>query len=382
MYSSSGKSRLLVDELQALEVEEVGFQLLPHPGDGLQDAEGEVPADHRGHLHDPLQVLLQPVHPGGDDPLDGVGNGHFRKLVRTVYILTKKFSEMSVSDTKGSSPLGHGSAGGNAQADHAGRLGDGSRLHSRILQAISGMQEELKSHSAISRAWSSSTKTALPGAEDIFKHALIQEVAYRASLLKRRKEIHERSVGHRADLRRKATESSMKRWRITSSGQDSRQGGELSPTGRREGRRLSANEEAIATSIVAWTPPLPNPESGMSRNSPCDSACLPHLIATRGWDCPGNAKLPPGPGAVPADRRNPQSLPRCLPSVHYGCRETGSAPTSPGKNTLSLARHRLRQFLGPLGLRGNHYFTWENSPAALTHLEQMIVSMIRRSTTT
>ena len=65
---------LFIDELQALEVEQVGFELLSHAGDGLQDAKGELPADHRGHLHDPLEVLLQPVHAGGDDPLDGVGH--------------------------------------------------------------------------------------------------------------------------------------------------------------------------------------------------------------------------------------------------------------------------------------------------------------------
>ena len=74
MYSSSGKEALLVDELQALQVEEVDFQVLPHAGDHLQDAEGEVPPDDGGELHGPLQVLLQSIHAGRDDPLDGVGD--------------------------------------------------------------------------------------------------------------------------------------------------------------------------------------------------------------------------------------------------------------------------------------------------------------------
>ena len=69
-----GKEGLLVDELQALEVQEVGFQLLLHAGDHLEDAEGEVSSDDRGYLQGTFEVLLQTVHAGGDDALDAIGH--------------------------------------------------------------------------------------------------------------------------------------------------------------------------------------------------------------------------------------------------------------------------------------------------------------------
>ena len=83
-----GEELLLVDELQALEVHEMGFEVLPHAGDGLENAEGEVPADHRGHLHGSFQVLLEPVDPGGDDPLDLSGISISEGLwVRTILMV-------------------------------------------------------------------------------------------------------------------------------------------------------------------------------------------------------------------------------------------------------------------------------------------------------
>ncbi len=63
----------------------------------------------------------------------------------------------------------------------------------RILQAISGMREDLKSQlfnlQGLEFIYE---KSLFPELEYVFKHALTQEVAYNSLLLKRRKEIHER----------------------------------------------------------------------------------------------------------------------------------------------------------------------------------------------
>jgi len=63
----------------------------------------------------------------------------------------------------------------------------------RILQAIMGMQEELKSHLLNLQGLEFIyEKNLFPELEYIFKHALTQEVAYNSLLIKRRKEIHQR----------------------------------------------------------------------------------------------------------------------------------------------------------------------------------------------
>jgi tetratricopeptide (TPR) repeat protein len=63
----------------------------------------------------------------------------------------------------------------------------------RILQTIMGMREELKSHLLNLQGLEFiSEKRLFPELEYIFKHALIQEVAYNSLLQKRRKEIHEK----------------------------------------------------------------------------------------------------------------------------------------------------------------------------------------------
>jgi class 3 adenylate cyclase len=63
----------------------------------------------------------------------------------------------------------------------------------RILQAISGMHEELKSSLLNLQGLEFIyEKRLFPELEYIFKHALTQEVAYNSLLLKRRKEIHEK----------------------------------------------------------------------------------------------------------------------------------------------------------------------------------------------
>jgi tetratricopeptide (TPR) repeat protein len=63
----------------------------------------------------------------------------------------------------------------------------------RILHTITGMREELKSHllnlQGLELIYE---KSLFPELEYIFKHALIQEVAYNSLLLRRRKEIHKR----------------------------------------------------------------------------------------------------------------------------------------------------------------------------------------------
>jgi tetratricopeptide (TPR) repeat protein len=62
----------------------------------------------------------------------------------------------------------------------------------RILQAITGMKEELKSYLINLQGLEFIyEKRLFPELEYIFKHALIQEVAYNSLLQKRRKEIHE-----------------------------------------------------------------------------------------------------------------------------------------------------------------------------------------------
>ena len=63
----------------------------------------------------------------------------------------------------------------------------------RILQAITGMKQELKSHLINLQGLEFIyEKSLFPELEYIFKHILTQEVAYNSLLLKRRKEIHEK----------------------------------------------------------------------------------------------------------------------------------------------------------------------------------------------
>jgi predicted ATPase len=63
----------------------------------------------------------------------------------------------------------------------------------RILQAITGMREELKSYllnlQGLELIYE---KRLFPELEYIFKHALTQEVAYSSLLLKKRKDLHEK----------------------------------------------------------------------------------------------------------------------------------------------------------------------------------------------
>ena len=110
------------------------------------------------------------------------------------YVLTRKASEIPVPDT--------------IQAIIAARMDRlednlkrtmqvasviGRDFAYRILQTITGTKEELKSHLVNLQGLEFIyEKSLIPELEYIFKHALIQEVAYNSLLIKRRKEIHER----------------------------------------------------------------------------------------------------------------------------------------------------------------------------------------------
>jgi len=62
-----------------------------------------------------------------------------------------------------------------------------------ILQTITDMQEDLKSHLLNLQGLEFITEKRLfPELEYIFKHAIIQEVSYNSLLQKRKKEIHEK----------------------------------------------------------------------------------------------------------------------------------------------------------------------------------------------
>jgi len=110
------------------------------------------------------------------------------------YVLTRKASEIPVPDT--------------IQAIIAARMDRlednlkrtmqvasviGRDFAYRILQTITGMREDLKSHLVNLQGLEFIyEKSLFPELEYIFKHALIQEVAYNSLLIKRRKEIHQR----------------------------------------------------------------------------------------------------------------------------------------------------------------------------------------------
>ena len=63
---------VLIDEFQALQCKQGGFEFLLHVHNGMQDAIGKIPANYRGHLHGPLDVVFQPVHTCGNNALNRV----------------------------------------------------------------------------------------------------------------------------------------------------------------------------------------------------------------------------------------------------------------------------------------------------------------------
>ncbi len=75
------KKTLLVNELQALKIEEMGFEILFHLCDSKKDAKDKVLANDGCHLHGPLQVIFQSIHPGRNYPLDGIRYLNIRSLL-------------------------------------------------------------------------------------------------------------------------------------------------------------------------------------------------------------------------------------------------------------------------------------------------------------
>jgi class 3 adenylate cyclase/tetratricopeptide (TPR) repeat protein len=111
------------------------------------------------------------------------------------YILTKKSSDLQVPDTI----QGIIAARIDRLDENLKRIMQvasviGREFTFRILQAISDMREDLKTEllnlQGLELIYE---KSLLPELEYIFKHALTQEVAYNSLLLKRRKEIHEKT---------------------------------------------------------------------------------------------------------------------------------------------------------------------------------------------
>jgi class 3 adenylate cyclase/tetratricopeptide (TPR) repeat protein len=111
-----------------------------------------------------------------------------------LYVLSRKVSDLQVPDTI------HGiiAARIDRLEEDLKRIMQvasviGREFAFRVLQTITGMKSDLKSHLlSLQDLEFIYEKTLFPELEYIFKHALIQEVAYGSLLLKRRKEIHEK----------------------------------------------------------------------------------------------------------------------------------------------------------------------------------------------
>ncbi|NIT03899.1 hypothetical protein GTO10_03120 [Candidatus Saccharibacteria bacterium] len=120
-------------------------------------------------------------------------NGSIQKKDQQ-YVLMRKASEIDVPDTI----QGIVAARMDRLEESLKRIMQvasviGREFAFRILQTITGMREELKSHLLNLQGLEFIyEKKLFPELEYIFKHALTQEVAYNSLLLKRRKEIHEK----------------------------------------------------------------------------------------------------------------------------------------------------------------------------------------------
>jgi predicted ATPase len=110
------------------------------------------------------------------------------------YVLTRKASEIQVPDTiQGIIAARMDRLEENLKRTMQVASVIGRDFAYRILQTITGMREELKSHLINLQGLEFIyEKSLFPELEYIFKHALTQEVAYNSLLLKRRKEIHDR----------------------------------------------------------------------------------------------------------------------------------------------------------------------------------------------
>ncbi len=160
----------------------------------------------------------------------------------------------------------------------------------RILQAISGMQEELKSHLRNLQGLEFIyEKRLFPELEYIFKHALIQEVAYNSLLLKRRREIHERIGQAIEEIYAERLEEfyEMLAYHFERAGVPEKAVKYLQLAGERA-TRLSAHEEAIAhlNRGVELLQTLPESRARDEQELALQLALNPPLIATRGWGAP------------------------------------------------------------------------------------------------
>ena len=70
-----GRRLLFADQLHRLQLVEVPVQLAVGLGDGAQHAVEEAAPDDRGGAQHVLEVVVQPVDAGHDDPLDRVRDG-------------------------------------------------------------------------------------------------------------------------------------------------------------------------------------------------------------------------------------------------------------------------------------------------------------------
>ncbi|MGM0451709.1 MAG: adenylate/guanylate cyclase domain-containing protein [Thermodesulfobacteriota bacterium] len=118
-------------------------------------------------------------------------NGAIRKA-KDQYVLARKLSDLQVPDTvQGIIAARIDRLEENLKIVMQVAAVIGREFSFRILQAIVGMREELKSHLLNLQGLEFIyEKSLFPELEYIFKHALTQEVAYNSLLLKKRKEIH------------------------------------------------------------------------------------------------------------------------------------------------------------------------------------------------
>jgi class 3 adenylate cyclase/tetratricopeptide (TPR) repeat protein len=110
------------------------------------------------------------------------------------FILSRKFKDVQVPDSiQGIIASRMDRLEGNLKRTLQVASVVGRDFAFRILQAASGMQEELKAHLlSLQGLEFIYEKQLLPELEYIFKHVLTQEVAYQSLLLKKRKKLHER----------------------------------------------------------------------------------------------------------------------------------------------------------------------------------------------
>ena len=141
------------------------------------------------------QGCRQPPLHGGAHPYPP-GERHDREEGRS-YVLNRKPSDIQIPDTI----QGIIAARMDRLEENLKRIMQvasviGREFAFRILQSITEMREGLKSHllnlQGLELIYE---KSLFPELEYVFKHALIQEVAYNSLLLKRRQEIHEK-IGH------------------------------------------------------------------------------------------------------------------------------------------------------------------------------------------